>query len=62
MNNRLFAIGDIHGCFDSFQKLIEDVIDIMNIPVIVHNDSGALYTILFGINLQHKFNTFFLSK
>jgi len=28
MNNRLFAIGDIHGCFDPFQKLIEDVIDI----------------------------------
>ena len=23
MNNRLFAIGDIHGCFDSLKELIE---------------------------------------
>ncbi|MGE0021684.1 MAG: metallophosphoesterase family protein [Draconibacterium sp.] len=23
MNNRLFAIGDIHGCFDSFKELVE---------------------------------------
>lgn len=28
MNKRLFAIGDIHGCFDSFQKLIENKIGI----------------------------------
>ena len=28
MNERLFAIGDIHGCFDSFQKLVENKIGI----------------------------------
>lgn len=28
MNKRLFAIGDIHGCFDSFQKLVEEKIGI----------------------------------
>lgn len=28
MNNRLFAIGDIHGCFNSFKKLIEEKIQI----------------------------------
>lgn len=28
MNKRLFAIGDIHGCFDSFQKLVEHKIGI----------------------------------
>lgn len=28
MNKRLFAIGDIHGCFDSFQKLVENEIGI----------------------------------
>ncbi len=26
--NRLFAIGDIHGCFDSFQELIENKIQL----------------------------------
>ena len=30
MNERLFAIGDIHGCFDSFRKLVEDEIKISN--------------------------------
>ena len=30
MNERLFAIGDIHGCFDSFRKLVEDKIKISN--------------------------------
>ena len=28
MKNRHFAIGDIHGCFNSFKKLIEDKIEI----------------------------------
>lgn len=28
MNNRLFAIGDIHGCFNSFKELLEDKIEI----------------------------------
>ena len=28
MNNRLFAIGDIHGCFNLFKKLIEEKIQI----------------------------------
>ena len=28
MNNRLFAIGDIHGCFDSFKRLMEETIQI----------------------------------
>ena len=26
MNNRLFAIGDIHGCFDSLKELVENKI------------------------------------
>jgi len=30
MNERLFAIGDIHGCFDSFRELVEDKIEINN--------------------------------
>ena len=30
MNERLFAIGDIHGCLDSFRKLVEDKIKISN--------------------------------
>jgi fructose/tagatose bisphosphate aldolase len=25
MNNRLFAIGDIHGCFDEFREMIEKI-------------------------------------
>ena len=28
MNNRLFAIGDIHGCFDSIKELIENKIQL----------------------------------
>ena len=28
MNTRLFAIGDIHGCFDSLKRLIEETIQI----------------------------------
>jgi len=28
MNNRLFAIGDIHGCSDSFKRLMEETIRI----------------------------------
>ncbi|RLD74299.1 MAG: hypothetical protein DRJ07_19760 [Bacteroidetes bacterium] len=28
MNNRLFAIGDIHGCFDSLKELIEHKIQL----------------------------------
>jgi serine/threonine protein phosphatase 1 len=28
MNDRLFAIGDIHGCFDSFRDLVENKIEI----------------------------------
>ena len=28
MDNRLFAIGDIHGCFNSFKKLMEEKIQI----------------------------------
>jgi len=28
MNNRVFAIGDIHGCFNSFKKLIEQKIQL----------------------------------
>lgn len=30
MSERLFAIGDIHGCFDSFRELVEDKIKISN--------------------------------
>ncbi len=30
MNERLFAIGDIHGCFDSFRELVEYKIEIKN--------------------------------
>jgi len=30
MNERLFAIGDIHGCFDSFRELVEYKIEINN--------------------------------
>jgi serine/threonine protein phosphatase 1 len=29
MNGRLFAIGDIHGCFKSFQILIEQNIKLL---------------------------------
>lgn len=28
MNNRLFAIGDIHGCFDSLKELVEHKIQL----------------------------------
>jgi serine/threonine protein phosphatase 1 len=28
MNNRLFAIGDIHGCFDSLRELVENKIQL----------------------------------
>jgi len=28
MNKRLFAIGDIHGCFDAFRTLLEQIIQI----------------------------------
>ena len=28
MNNRLFAIGDIHGCFDSLKELVENKIQL----------------------------------
>jgi serine/threonine protein phosphatase 1 len=28
MNNRIFAIGDIHGCFDSLEELVENVIQL----------------------------------
>jgi serine/threonine protein phosphatase 1 len=28
MINRLFAIGDIHGCFDSLKELVENKIQL----------------------------------
>jgi serine/threonine protein phosphatase 1 len=28
MNNRLFAIGDIHGCFDSLKELVKNKIQL----------------------------------
>ncbi len=28
MNSRLFAIGDIHGCFDSLKELVENKIQL----------------------------------
>jgi serine/threonine protein phosphatase 1 len=35
MNNRLFAIGDIHGCFNSFKSLIEEKIQITKCDKVV---------------------------
>jgi serine/threonine protein phosphatase 1 len=35
MNERLFAIGDIHGCYDSFRRMIENKIKIRNSDKIV---------------------------
>ena len=32
MNKRIFAIGDIHGCFDSFKQLVERKIEIKKMP------------------------------
>jgi len=60
MNNRLFAIGDIHGCFDSFQKLIEDVIDIKpNDTIVLLGDyidrgSKSKEVVDYIIDLQNK--------
>lgn len=60
MNNRLFAIGDIHGCFDSFQKLIENVIDIKpNDTIVLLDDyidrgSQSKEIVDYIIDLQNK--------
>ncbi len=35
MNKRLFAIGDIHGCFDSFKDLIENEIKLQKNDTLV---------------------------
>lgn len=35
MNNRLFAIGDIHGCFDSFKEMIEQKIKLTTTDKII---------------------------
>lgn len=35
MENRLFAVGDIHGCFDSFEKLIETKIKLRKTDKII---------------------------
>ena len=35
MNKRLFAIGDIHGCYDSLKKMIEEVIKLQKIDKLI---------------------------
>lgn len=60
MNERLFAIGDIHGCFDSFRELVENKIEINNSDKLVllgdYIDRGnqSKEVVDFIIELQHK--------
>ncbi|MCD4663675.1 MAG: serine/threonine protein phosphatase, partial [Bacteroidales bacterium] len=35
MKSRIFAIGDIHGCFDSFHKLVEDKIKLTKTDTLI---------------------------
>ena len=35
MNKRLFAIGDIHGCFDSVKELVENKIQLQKIDKLI---------------------------
>lgn len=60
MNNRLFSIGDIHGCFNSFQELIESKIDLqLNDKLILLGDyidrgSQSKEVVEYIIHLQNK--------
>ena len=60
MNERLFAIGDIHGCFGTFQELIEYKIEIKNNDKLVllgdYIDRGnqSKEVVDYIIDLQHK--------
>lgn len=60
MNQRLIAIGDIHGCFDSFQKLVEYKIELKKTDKLVllgdyiDRGSQSKKVLDFIIDLQHK--------
>ncbi|NQU32993.1 MAG: serine/threonine protein phosphatase [Bacteroidetes bacterium] len=60
MNNRLFAIGDIHGCFDSLKELVEHKIKLQKNDKLIllgdYIDRGekSKETIDFIIQLQEK--------
>jgi len=65
MNNRFFAIGDIHGCFDSFKDLIENEIKLQKNDTLVllgdYIDRGlkSKEVIDYIINLQEQSYTVF---
>ena len=60
MNNRLFAVGDIHGCSDAFQKLVENEIEIKKSDKLIllgdYIDRGfqSKEVVDYIIDLQHK--------
>ncbi|MCD4732092.1 MAG: serine/threonine protein phosphatase [Bacteroidales bacterium] len=60
MNKRIFAIGDIHGCFESFRELVESKINLqVNDKLILLGDyidrgSQSKAVVDYIIKLQHK--------